>query len=54
MNTRVLLTCTNGNSLIGATEINCLPSGNWSAPIPVCESKFCSLKLFSKLLNKLI
>uniref|UniRef100_A0A1B6DCY4 Sushi, von Willebrand factor type A, EGF and pentraxin domain-containing protein 1 n=2 Tax=Clastoptera arizonana TaxID=38151 RepID=A0A1B6DCY4_9HEMI len=41
MNTRVLLTCANGNSLIGAPEILCLPSGNWSAPIPVCESMEC-------------
>jgi hypothetical protein len=39
MNTKVLLSCANGNSLIGAPEITCLPSGNWSAPIPICESK---------------
>uniref|UniRef100_A0A1B6MNE1 Sushi, von Willebrand factor type A, EGF and pentraxin domain-containing protein 1 n=3 Tax=Cicadellinae TaxID=33370 RepID=A0A1B6MNE1_9HEMI len=41
MNTRVMLTCANGNSLIGAPEIVCLPSGNWSAPVPVCESMEC-------------
>lgn len=35
----MLLSCANGNSLIGASEIACLPSGNWSAPLPVCESK---------------
>ncbi|XP_021914139.1 sushi, von Willebrand factor type A, EGF and pentraxin domain-containing protein 1 isoform X2 [Zootermopsis nevadensis] len=42
MNTRVLLSCANGNSLIGAPEITCLPSGNWSAPIPICESIECA------------
>ncbi|XP_075238047.1 hig-anchoring scaffold protein isoform X3 [Lycorma delicatula] len=41
MNTRIILTCANGNSLIGAPEIVCLPSGNWSAPMPVCESMEC-------------
>ncbi|XP_039298453.1 sushi, von Willebrand factor type A, EGF and pentraxin domain-containing protein 1 isoform X2 [Nilaparvata lugens] len=41
MNTRVILTCNNGNSLIGAPELVCLPSGNWSAPMPVCESMEC-------------
>jgi hypothetical protein len=40
MNTKVLLSCANGNSLIGAPEITCLPSGNWSAPFPICESKY--------------
>lgn len=39
LSTRVVLSCANGNSLIGAGEIVCLPSGNWSAPLPVCESK---------------
>lgn len=33
------LACANGNSLIGATDITCLASGNWSAPLPLCESK---------------
>ncbi|XP_054274318.1 uncharacterized protein LOC128994090 isoform X3 [Macrosteles quadrilineatus] len=41
MNTHVLLSCANGNSLIGAPEIICLPSGNWSAQAPVCESMEC-------------
>lgn len=40
MNTRLLFSCVNGNALIGAQEVICLPSGNWSAPFPVCESKF--------------
>lgn len=39
LSTRVQLSCANGNSLIGASELTCLPSGNWSAPLPVCESK---------------
>lgn len=41
MGTRVNLSCANGNSLIGASELICLPSGNWSAPLPVCESIEC-------------
>uniref|UniRef100_A0A182JZ61 Sushi, von Willebrand factor type A, EGF and pentraxin domain-containing protein 1 n=1 Tax=Anopheles christyi TaxID=43041 RepID=A0A182JZ61_9DIPT len=41
MGTRVLFSCTNGNALIGTPEITCLPSGNWSAPLPVCESVEC-------------
>lgn len=38
LGTKVQLSCANGNSLIGASELVCLPSGNWSAPLPVCES----------------
>ncbi|XP_060533491.1 sushi, von Willebrand factor type A, EGF and pentraxin domain-containing protein 1 isoform X2 [Cylas formicarius] len=41
MNTRIKFYCVNGNALIGAPEIVCLPSGNWSAPFPVCESIEC-------------
>lgn len=39
MNTHVRFSCANGNALIGAPEIVCLPSGNWSSPFPVCESE---------------
>lgn len=39
MGSRAHLTCANGNSLIGAAELICMPSGNWNAPLPVCESK---------------
>ncbi|XP_055680814.1 uncharacterized protein LOC129788622 isoform X2 [Lutzomyia longipalpis] len=39
LSTKVVFSCANGNSLIGASEITCLPSSNWSAPLPVCESK---------------
>ncbi|XP_074036911.1 hig-anchoring scaffold protein isoform X1 [Leptinotarsa decemlineata] len=41
MNTRLKFSCINGNSLIGAPEIVCLPSGNWSSPFPICESIEC-------------
>lgn len=41
LSARVLLSCSNGNSLIGSSELFCLPSGNWSAPLPVCESVEC-------------
>ncbi|XP_076260368.1 hig-anchoring scaffold protein isoform X2 [Rhynchophorus ferrugineus] len=41
MNTVIKFYCVNGNALIGAPEIACLPSGNWSAPFPVCESIEC-------------
>ncbi|XP_071053370.1 sushi, von Willebrand factor type A, EGF and pentraxin domain-containing protein 1 isoform X3 [Onthophagus taurus] len=41
MNTRLKFTCVNGNALIGTAEVACLPSGNWSAPFPVCEKVQC-------------
>uniref|UniRef100_A0A1I8NQU7 Sushi, von Willebrand factor type A, EGF and pentraxin domain-containing protein 1 n=2 Tax=Stomoxys calcitrans TaxID=35570 RepID=A0A1I8NQU7_STOCA len=41
LSARVLLSCSNGNSLIGSSELFCLPSGNWSSPLPVCESVEC-------------
>ncbi|XP_049824701.1 sushi, von Willebrand factor type A, EGF and pentraxin domain-containing protein 1 isoform X2 [Aethina tumida] len=41
MNTRIHFSCTNGNALIGAPEITCLPSGNWSSPFPICEKVTC-------------
>ncbi|CAH1957213.1 unnamed protein product [Acanthoscelides obtectus] len=41
MNTVLKFSCINGNSLIGASEVTCLPSGNWSSPFPVCESIEC-------------
>lgn len=40
LNSRVKFSCAKGNNLIGTSEIVCLPSGNWSDPIPACESKF--------------
>ncbi|XP_022181036.1 sushi, von Willebrand factor type A, EGF and pentraxin domain-containing protein 1 isoform X2 [Myzus persicae] len=41
LNTRVKFSCARGNNLIGASEIVCLPSGNWSDPIPACEIIEC-------------
>lgn len=38
-----MFSCANGNSLIGAAQVTCLPSGNWSAPLPLCESEYCVL-----------
>lgn len=38
MGTKVQFSCNNGNALIGTPEITCLASGNWSSPLPVCES----------------
>ncbi|XP_056646421.1 sushi, von Willebrand factor type A, EGF and pentraxin domain-containing protein 1 isoform X5 [Diorhabda sublineata] len=41
MNTKLKFSCINGNALIGAPEVVCLPSGNWSAPFPICEKVHC-------------
>uniref|UniRef100_A0AAR5PA08 Sushi domain-containing protein n=1 Tax=Dendroctonus ponderosae TaxID=77166 RepID=A0AAR5PA08_DENPD len=41
MNSIIQFGCNDGNSLIGAPEVTCLPSGNWSAPFPICESIEC-------------
>ncbi|XP_037777143.1 complement receptor type 2-like isoform X1 [Penaeus monodon] len=41
MNTIVKFSCEVGYSLVGASEIKCLPSGNWSAPFPRCEDIEC-------------
>lgn len=49
--TKVLLSCINGNSLIGSNELVCMPSGNWSAPLPVCESKLQSFYLYQPTAN---
>ena len=38
MNTEVEFSCANGNTLLGAHRMVCLPSGNWSAPMPLCET----------------
>ncbi|CAH0550197.1 unnamed protein product [Brassicogethes aeneus] len=43
MNSRIKFSCNNGNSLIGAADITCLPSGNWSSPFPICEKVTCDL-----------
>ncbi|KAI5725568.1 hypothetical protein M8J77_017209 [Diaphorina citri] len=41
LNTEVNCSCEHGNSLIGAPQLLCLPSGNWSYPVPSCESIEC-------------
>ena len=50
LNAEVTFSCNNGNSLIGANKIKCLPSGRWSAPIPACQDVVCTEKI--TLLNK--
>lgn len=41
MGVKVHFSCHNSNSLIGAPELTCLPSGSWSSPTPFCESVLC-------------
>ncbi|XP_012545704.3 uncharacterized protein LOC101741571 isoform X2 [Bombyx mori] len=41
LGTEIRFSCANGNALIGAHVLVCRPSGNWSAPLPVCESVEC-------------
>ena len=37
--------CDVGFKLVGENSLTCicLESGNWSAPLPVCEGKFCTV-----------
>ena len=37
--------CDDGFVLVGADERTCLESGNWSAPLPSCESKYITILL---------
>ncbi|CAG9131211.1 unnamed protein product [Plutella xylostella] len=41
LGTEIRFVCANGNALIGAHTLVCRASGNWSAPLPVCESVEC-------------
>ncbi|XP_066943300.1 sushi, von Willebrand factor type A, EGF and pentraxin domain-containing protein 1-like isoform X2 [Macrobrachium rosenbergii] len=41
MNTIVQFRCEPGSSLVGSPSIKCLPSANWSAPVPRCENIEC-------------
>ena len=50
LNAEVTFSCNNGNSLIGAGRIKCLPSGRWSAPIPACQDVVCTENI--TMLNK--
>lgn len=48
LGSKIQLSCLNGNSLIGANELTCMPSGNWSSPLPVCESRLQCRKIVEK------
>ncbi|XP_013147677.1 PREDICTED: locomotion-related protein Hikaru genki-like, partial [Papilio polytes] len=37
LGTEIRFSCANGNALLGAHLLTCRASGNWSAPLPVCE-----------------
>ncbi|KAL4708940.1 hypothetical protein ACJJTC_014968, partial [Scirpophaga incertulas] len=41
LGTEIRFSCANGNALLGAHTLTCRASGNWSAPLPVCESVEC-------------
>ncbi|XP_072947913.1 sushi, von Willebrand factor type A, EGF and pentraxin domain-containing protein 1 [Epargyreus clarus] len=41
LGTEIKFSCANGNALLGAHTLACRASGNWSAPLPVCESVEC-------------
>ncbi|CAG7716179.1 unnamed protein product [Allacma fusca] len=42
LGTKVTFQCRSGNALVGAQEIVCLASGNWSALLPKCENVECA------------
>ena len=39
----ITYSCDDGFVLVGADEQICLESGNWSAPLPSCESRLCTI-----------
>ncbi|KAJ0171288.1 hypothetical protein K1T71_012838 [Dendrolimus kikuchii] len=41
LGTEIRFSCANGNALLGSHVLTCRASGNWSAPLPVCESVEC-------------
>ncbi|CAG9571132.1 unnamed protein product [Danaus chrysippus] len=41
LGTEITFHCANGNALLGAQTLVCRASGNWSSPLPVCESVEC-------------
>lgn len=41
MGTKVVFSCDEGQRLRGSQQAMCLPSGNWSAPPPVCQVAEC-------------
>ncbi|XP_042217249.1 complement factor H-like isoform X2 [Homarus americanus] len=42
LGTVVTFSCGRGTALIGERQAKCLPSGNWSGPVPSCEKVRCS------------
>ena len=43
--------CDDGFVLVGADERICLESGNWSTPLPSCQSKCISITILLQLLT---
>ncbi|XP_075734978.1 sushi, von Willebrand factor type A, EGF and pentraxin domain-containing protein 1 isoform X1 [Rhipicephalus microplus] len=41
MGTKVVFSCDEGQRLRGSQQAMCLPSGNWSAPPPICQVAEC-------------
>ncbi|CAK1543665.1 unnamed protein product [Leptosia nina] len=44
LGSEITFSCANGNALLGASTLYCRASGNWSAPLPVCESNWSQAK----------
>nr|XP_045606863.1 sushi, von Willebrand factor type A, EGF and pentraxin domain-containing protein 1-like [Procambarus clarkii] len=42
LGTILTFSCDGGSSLVGEGQVKCLPSGNWSAPVPHCQKVHCS------------
>lgn len=49
MDTKVVFSCRGGQTLLGAEEATCFPSGNWSEEAPTCRGKYNYVK--QKLLD---
>ncbi|GFT60912.1 sushi, von Willebrand factor type A, EGF and pentraxin domain-containing protein 1, partial [Nephila pilipes] len=41
LDTKVVFSCRDGQTLIGSEEATCLPSGKWSAEAPICRVTEC-------------
>ncbi|CAH2056897.1 unnamed protein product, partial [Iphiclides podalirius] len=52
LGTEIRFSCANGNALLGAHVLTCRASGNWSAPLPVCESVECGDVVLDGPLNE--
>ncbi|XP_038218678.1 uncharacterized protein LOC119837224 isoform X1 [Zerene cesonia] len=51
LGSEITFSCANGNALLGASTLYCRASGNWSAPLPVCESVECGEVIHDTPLN---